>query len=67
MGSHFASKPMGARSREARAKIFANGEIPVQTTSTEVVFLYNENPAIVAGFYIGCADEQKNIFAGADE
>ena len=22
-------------------------------------FLYNENPAIVAGFYVGYADEQK--------
>jgi len=28
MGSHFASKAMGACSRELRAKIFARGEIP---------------------------------------
>ncbi len=29
MGSHFASKSTGARSQSARAKIFAEGEIPV--------------------------------------
>ena len=28
LGSHFASKAMGARSREARRRILANGEYP---------------------------------------
>ena len=31
-GSHFASKAMGARSREPRAKIFALGETPLLAT-----------------------------------
>jgi len=35
MGSHFASKAMGACSREPRAKIFAKGEIPVRVTKNK--------------------------------
>ena len=43
MGSHFASKAMGARSRSLRAKIFAEGEIPERerrTTPQGVVLLF---------------------------
>jgi len=41
-GSHFASKPSGACSRKARAKIFTAGEIPVarQTVSLSLWFRF---------------------------